>query len=89
MRFRRMSCECNFKTPTVGKMEEVSVSVGLDGGGGEKDRVKTCLYLKRGEKSPSEEGLKAKEQRSISSDIIQSGKGTHCSSVVSGITRCD
>lgn len=42
-----MSCECNFKTPTVGKMEEVSVSVGLDGGGGEKDRVKTCLYLKR------------------------------------------
>lgn len=43
MRFGRMSCECNFKTPTVGKME-VSVSVGWDallvGGGLRKTESK-------------------------------------------------
>lgn len=62
MRFRRMSCECNFKTPTVGKMEEVSVSVGLDGGGGEKDRVKTCLYLKREKKALLRRGWRPKNK---------------------------
>lgn len=58
-------------------------------GGGWERQSQNMSVLKKGKKSPSEEGLKAKEQRSISSDIIQSGKGTHCSSVVSGITRCD
>lgn len=28
LRFRRMSCDFNFQTPTVGKMEAVTVSVG-------------------------------------------------------------
>lgn len=50
-----MSCEFNFQTPTVGKMEAVTVSVGWDAvlekkkkgrGEAEKDRVKTCLCLK-------------------------------------------